>query len=140
MARMLAKMTGLAGQTVWEQAQVDVLISILRDFNCAIFDYVRFLLGLTTGNEEVFYNNHMLPAIKKYFPVLEKAASQSQSGFFLDSGISFVDFELANTVESLRNFHPSLLAPFPCLQSVADRVFAIPRLQNYLANRPKTAL
>lgn len=139
-ARMLAKMNSLAGSTIFEQAQADALIDVLKEFTTAISEYLKYLLGLRPGDEEVFYNEIVVPAVNKYFPVLEKAASESFSGFLLNSGVTYVDFELANTIETICNFHPSLMSSYPNLMSVANHVHALPQLQSYFKNRPKTSL
>ena len=137
---MLAKMNNLAGSTIFEQAQADALVDILKEFTTAISEYLKFLLGFRTGDGEVFYNEILVPAVLKYFPLLEKTASESQSGFLLDSGVTYVDFELTNTIETICNFHPSLMSNYPNLLSVADHVNALPQLQSYFKNRPKTSL
>ncbi|KAE9550311.1 hypothetical protein FO519_006471 [Halicephalobus sp. NKZ332] len=139
-ARMLAKMNNLAGTTIFEQAQADSLIDILKEFTTAISEYLKFLLGLRSGDEEIFYNEILVPAVLKYFPSLEKTASESFSGFLLNSGVTYADFELTNTIETICNFHPSLMSNYPNLLNIANHVHNLPQLQSYFKNRPKTAL
>lgn len=41
-ARMLAKMYGLAGQDVFEQAQADAILGVMRDFMNSVLNYIKF--------------------------------------------------------------------------------------------------
>jgi glutathione S-transferase len=144
-ARMLAKMYGLAGQDVFEQAQADAMLGVMRDFMGAALDYVKFKYNLIFGKTaedcdlDKLYYVQFVPAVKRYFGILEQYASQpTPDGFFLHSGVSYVDFAAANMFESLNALHPDLLAPYTNIKAIVQRVFALPQLRRYLDRRPKT--
>lgn len=51
-----------------------------------------------------------------------------------------LDFLIADFLFSLRGFAPKLFEKRPDIQQYIERVQSLPRLQNYLRNRPKTAI
>jgi glutathione S-transferase len=137
-ARMLAKMYGLAGHGIFEQAQADTIIGIVRDLGEAIIGYIKGVYGFKAINTEVAYNETFLPAIKKYFYYLEKYASQGRprDGFFFSSGVTYADFSVANIVELIKSLHPDILSEYRNVNAIIQRVFSIPQLQPYLSSRP----
>uniref|UniRef100_A0A914YHB8 glutathione transferase n=1 Tax=Panagrolaimus superbus TaxID=310955 RepID=A0A914YHB8_9BILA len=49
--RMLAKMYGLAGMGIFEQAQADAIIGIVRDLGHAVIGYIKGVYGLVDINQ-----------------------------------------------------------------------------------------
>uniref|UniRef100_A0A914QWV2 glutathione transferase n=1 Tax=Panagrolaimus davidi TaxID=227884 RepID=A0A914QWV2_9BILA len=134
--RMLAKMYGLAGMGLFEQAQVDGIIGIVRDLGHAVIGYVKGVYGLIDIDREKTYKETFEPGVKKYFGMLEKYASQGpQDGFFFSSGVTYADFAVANMIEVIDNLHPEILFKYKNVKAITQRVFAIPQLQKYLRSR-----
>ena len=77
------------------------------------------------------------PAVKKYFGILEGFAAIS-NGFLLHSGVTYVDFQLSYYYEMLNSVHPELMKLYSHVQGIVQRVNALPRLEMYLEQRPKT--
>uniref|UniRef100_A0AC34FS56 Glutathione S-transferase n=1 Tax=Panagrolaimus sp. ES5 TaxID=591445 RepID=A0AC34FS56_9BILA len=134
--RMLAKMYGLAGMGIFEQAQADAIIGIVRDLGHAVIGYIKGVYGLQDINREKMYKETFEPGVKKYFHMLEKYASQGpRDGFFFSSGVTYADFSVANIVEVIESLHPELLIQYRNIKAITQRVFALPQLQRYLASR-----
>jgi glutathione S-transferase len=134
--RMLAKMYGLAGDGIFEEAQADAIIGIVRDLGQAIIGYIKGVYGLEDIDREKEYTEAFEPNVKKYFQMLEKyACNGPEDGFFFSSGVTYADFSVANIVEVIEYLHPELLIEYKNVKSITQRVFALPQLQRYLASR-----
>lgn len=72
-------------------------------------------------------------------PVLEKLLKESSSGFFVKSGVSWVDFYVASVVETIEGLDPKIMACYPEILNHKERVYALPQLKTYLESTPKTA-
>jgi glutathione S-transferase len=136
-ARMLAKMYGLAGAGIYEQAQADTIIGIVSNLSNSVIEYTKGTFGFENFDEEKCYNETFEPAVKKYFAMLEKYASQGpDDGFFFSSGVTYADFAVANIFELVASMHPELLIKYKNVNAITQRVFAIPQLQKYLSSLP----
>uniref|UniRef100_A0AC34GDF7 Glutathione S-transferase n=1 Tax=Panagrolaimus sp. ES5 TaxID=591445 RepID=A0AC34GDF7_9BILA len=99
-ARMLAKMYGLAGMGIFEQAQADTIVGIVQNLSHAVIQYTKGTFGFESFNQEKVYKETFEPGVKKYFEMLEKYASLGpQDGFFFSSGVTYADFAVANIFE-----------------------------------------
>ena len=148
---MLAKMYGLAGHGIFEQAQADAMHGVMKDFIRVAIDYIKHRASrfqtikffqteaVSSDALRTMYHETFEPAVKKYFGMMEDYASQGRpNGYFLHSGISYVDFGMSAFYEFLYNLHPELMSKFPNIRAIVHRVYTHPRLQNYIASRPKT--
>ena len=50
-ARMLAKMYGLAGQDLYEQAQADSIVGVISDVSKATIQYILYVFGYSKADE-----------------------------------------------------------------------------------------
>uniref|UniRef100_A0A914CGK3 glutathione transferase n=1 Tax=Acrobeloides nanus TaxID=290746 RepID=A0A914CGK3_9BILA len=96
------------------------------------------LAGRSEEDKETCFKEKFMPAVEKTFPVLIRYLKESGSGYFFKSGVSWVDFFIANTVLSLNGFHPELFEKYKELKEHCDRVHSLPQLKNYLEKREKT--
>lgn len=67
-----------------------------------------------------------------------KALKESGSGFFAKSGVSWVDFVVANNLLTLKNFAPDLINSYPDMVQHCKRVHELPQLQKYLSKRKES--
>ena len=66
-ARMLAKMYGLAGRGIFEEAQADAMIGILNDFATAAIEYMKLrLLNRPIRDKSWEYLNRQLKSISGF--------------------------------------------------------------------------
>lgn len=146
-ARFLAKQYGLSGKDYFEQAQVDAIIDLLKEFGGCFKTFVNSIVKAFTIIPSEFDNlsseealkKFVIPAIDRYMPLLEGAASNfTNHGFLFSSGLTFADFAVASFFETLEMLLPEKMAPFKNLKALSKKVFALPQLQNYLNSRPKT--
>jgi glutathione S-transferase len=74
----------------------------------------------------------MLPNLEKFVPYFERIIKDSGSGFVGRSGVSYVDFHIAEWMLSLYGFEKELLdSKYPILVQHFQRVEALPELQEY---------
>lgn len=79
--------------------------------------------------------------MEKFFPFFVKALKDSGNGEFLGkSGVSWVDFHMANNVLTIKNFAPDTLKNFPEIEEHCKRIHKLPELQKYLSSRNETKL
>ncbi|KAI1700930.1 glutathione S-transferase 1 [Ditylenchus destructor] len=131
--RFLARRFGLAGKTDIESALLDSIVDLQKDFFHEIGSWFPVAAGRKEGDKDKLYKEIFVPAAERYFPRLVKLLNESGSGFFAKSGVSWVDFFLANTSLTIKNFAPEMLDKYPELKDHFERVHALPQLQPYFA-------
>ncbi|KAI1704860.1 glutathione S-transferase 1 [Ditylenchus destructor] len=131
--RFLAKRFGLAGKTDIESALLDSIIYLQKDFFHEVGSWFAVVVGRKEGDKDKLYKDVFEPAAERYFPRLVKLLNESGNGYFAKSGLSWVDFCLANTSLTFKNFTPEILEKYPELKNHFERVHALPQLQSYFA-------
>ncbi|KAE9548931.1 hypothetical protein FO519_007858 [Halicephalobus sp. NKZ332] len=148
-ARFLAKQFNLAGKDLFEQAEVDALVDLVKDFGVCIKPWVNSIIKAYSNLPPELDNispaegllQYASPAIERYMPIFENLASKkTKSGFLFDGGITFADFGLVNVFEVMEAILPEKMSKFENIKALKERIFALPRLQKYLNERPKTIL
>jgi glutathione S-transferase len=78
--------------------------------------------------------------VEKYFPIYEKALQSSPSGFVAPSGITYVDFIVAEFFTTIHNIHPEVLARYPAVEKHRQRVHSDPRVKKYVEGRKQSPI
>jgi len=118
-------LTGLAGKDAWEEAKVDEFSDFHKDAFTELIPYVRAkkaLMSIYAGYADVLYKEQFLPAVEKYFPLYEKQLQDSSSGFIAFSGLTWVDFLVAERFNMLHTMHPEIVDRYPELEMYRQRV------------------
>jgi glutathione S-transferase len=76
-----------------------------------------------------------LPNAETNLGLYEKKLNQSGSGFLLRSGLTMVDFMVAEYMDTLRKDEPEFMAKYPEVVKYIDRVNSLPQLKEYIAKR-----
>lgn len=145
---------GLAGKNEWERAQVNEIVDFLNDVRKSFADYVYVALGFREGdkvNYFIFLINYFVfykikfqkklretvyvPNREKFFPILENLLKESNSGFLVSTGVTFVDFLFADTLDLWNSFEPTVYDGFPLIGEFVKRVLDLPQLKKYLTQR-----
>jgi glutathione S-transferase len=90
--------------------------------------------------QEKLYHEVFLPAVEKYFPIYESKLRGSSSGFVAPSGITYVDFFLAEFFTTIHNLHPEVLARYPSVEKHRQRVHSDPRVKRYVEGRKQSPI
>uniref|UniRef100_A0A914D361 glutathione transferase n=1 Tax=Acrobeloides nanus TaxID=290746 RepID=A0A914D361_9BILA len=140
-ARFLARKHGLAGKDDWESAQIDAIADFMKDFATECRPYFRpygVVSGRIEGDKDKLYDEVFKLCMDKSMPILEKLLKESGSGFVVQSGVCWIDFFIANAVESMEGFAADLLGNYKELLAHKERVYSLPQIKTYIASRPKT--
>ncbi|KAL3114476.1 hypothetical protein niasHT_011605 [Heterodera trifolii] len=135
--RYLAEKFGLAGKDEWEKAKANEIIDFQKDANTDLVPYLYVKMGFREGDLEKLRGEVFEPGAKRILPLFEKLLKESGSGYMLKSGLSMVDFQVANFLYTFTKLEPETINAHPELFKYVDRVHALPQLQQYLKQRPQ---
>jgi len=62
------------------------------------------------------------------------------AGFFFSSGVTWVDFVVANWFETMNNLHANEWAQWKVLEDYRKRVYALPKIAEYIKTRPTSVM
>jgi len=136
-ARYLAEKHNLAGKDEWEKAKVNEVVDFQKDVYSELAPYFYNVLGYREGNKEQLRKDVYEPGVARILPLYEKLLKESGSGFFAPSGLTFVDFMVADYLNTwVERVEPDMLKNHPELVAFVKRVHSLPQLQSYIASRP----
>ncbi|KAK0395163.1 hypothetical protein QR680_001149 [Steinernema hermaphroditum] len=137
--RYLANEFGLAGKDALEKAEVDGIADAFKDFYTEIArGFIYIYGGFVEGDLEAAHKNVFLPAAEKFLPIFENILEKSGSGYFVKSGLTWVDFYVANSLFTIANASPDSLKAYPLLSKLKDTIHSLPQLKKYLSERPES--
>jgi len=120
-------MTGKAG--------VNATLDFHKDVTTELAPYVYAKLGFRPGDQPTLFKDVFQPGVKNNFPMYEKMLACSKSGFFAPSGLTFVDFIIADYFFTLNKLEPDTMAGYSTLVEFMNRVLGLPKLKNYVSTR-----
>nr|CAD2171123.1 unnamed protein product [Meloidogyne enterolobii] len=134
----LSNKFGLAGKDDWEKAKIIEIFDFYRDvFNeLAPYNYAKW--GVREGDVDQLRKTVFLPCAERAFPLFVKLLAESGSGFFGSSGVTYVDFVLAEYFEAVRSIEPEVIGKYKELTDFVAKVYAEPKLKTYLSTRKTT--
>ncbi|CAK5037894.1 unnamed protein product [Meloidogyne enterolobii] len=133
--QFLGKKFDLGGKNEWEEAKAMEIIFLNDEMGVAIGPYIGAKFGFREGNVEQLRKDVFLPAIERYFPLYEKRLEESNSGFILPSGLSFVDFSVAHFIGMMIEMEKDIMAKYPKLVDFSTRFYSLPQLKEYLSKK-----
>lgn len=133
--RFLAKRVGLEGKGEFEQAHVDAVADIVKDFYAAVAPWLYRLKGWIEGDASPFKAKHFDESVKIYLPLFVQILEQSGSNFVAKSGLTWADFPLTEFLLSLKQVEPTVLNGYPVLQDYMARIRLVPELKDYYLSR-----
>lgn len=134
-ARYLADKFGLSGKDEWEKAKVNEVLDFHKDVLQELNPYIYVKAGFRQGNADELFKSTFAPGVKKYFPIYGKLLANSKSGFLAPSGVTFIDFIIADSLFTMKKLEPKLLAEYPDIVKYIDRVYGLKQLAKYMGSR-----
>uniref|UniRef100_A0AC34FPA8 Glutathione S-transferase n=1 Tax=Panagrolaimus sp. ES5 TaxID=591445 RepID=A0AC34FPA8_9BILA len=135
-ARFIARKYNLAGKNDLEAAQIDALADFLRDMQYDHFaPYMYVMQGYDEGDKDKLREEVFLPAVKQNCEYLIKTLKNANSGFFMPSGITWVDFVISQYLNQVRRYDKECFENYPELISHMEIIHGFPQLQDYLEKR-----
>ncbi|KAL3080598.1 hypothetical protein niasHT_036544 [Heterodera trifolii] len=135
--RYLAEKFGLAGKDEWEKAKANEIMDFQKDANTDLVPYLMVKMGYKEGDLDKLRGEVFEPTAKRILPLFVKLLKESGSGYMLKSGLSMVDFQVANFLYTITKLEPETINAHPKLIKYVDHVHALPKLQKYLKQRPE---
>uniref|UniRef100_A0AC35FG07 Glutathione S-transferase n=1 Tax=Panagrolaimus sp. PS1159 TaxID=55785 RepID=A0AC35FG07_9BILA len=130
--RFLAREYGLAGKDKFEQALVDGIADVAKDFFAAV---VPWLYTKKEGNAEELKKAHLHEPVEQYLPIFEKFLNESKSGFLAPSGLTWADFVVTEVLISISNQDSKALDKYPAAKDLIKKVKNVSELKDYYASR-----
>ncbi|KAI6195617.1 Hematopoietic prostaglandin D synthase [Aphelenchoides besseyi] len=134
--RYLAQKFDLRGKSEIEAATLNQQAEFFHELVEKTTTWIQVTIGAISGDKDKLHTDDFLPAIQSYGPKLEKILIDVASGFFVKSGVSWVDFYVAGVVKTFFNFDPTTMASYPTLKAHNDRIYGLPELQPYVKKNP----
>ena len=119
----------LLGRNADEQVLMATCHGVWKDFHP---NYVRLVYG-KYENEEAF-QKALAEAIKTFEPYLKKLTGLLGEKNFLAGELTWVDFSVADFLQTLNLLSEEILKPFPKLHEHQKRVWALPELKAYFSS------
>ncbi|ODN04948.1 Glutathione S-transferase 3 [Orchesella cincta] len=157
-SRYLASQNGLVGDTPWDNARIDEVISLLFD----LYDAWRKATVLETdaARKTESMSGVIRPKFKIYYEKFSKILEEEKGDFVLGSKLTHADFWLAHFTQfwgtPLKGERPTLppnfldlsdsdmliglVDEFPLLKKHMETVTSIPQIKDWLSRRPSTVL
>lgn len=132
--------SGLGGKDEWEVAEIDSIMGALTSFGGECREFFAVATGRKEGDKDALFQEQFKPAAERYFPAFERFLHASGSGYFVKSGITWIDFFVAEQVDKLNGNLPDFFKKHPSILQHSKRVLSLPQLQNYLSTRPHSAI
>ncbi|XP_070544989.1 S-crystallin SL11-like [Ptychodera flava] len=137
-ARYLANEFGFAGKTNLEKAKVDMIADATEELYSPMRVYFH-----------AKYNNakHLQAAFDDIFVKLPHGMSNLErlltknnggDGFFVGDSLTWADLKFFGRIgNNIQRLNPEFLKQYPKLNTLCDRVAAIPRIKEWIEKRPE---
>lgn len=136
-ARYLAKKFNLAGTTPEEQAEVEMYADQILDL---LNEMVKIHFEKDETRKTEASNKFFGETIPNTLKVLESKIVKNGSGYFVASGMTWADLFLSDFLGWLHDKKDALLAAVPAVKALDDKILSHPKISEWIAKRPKTAM
>ncbi|GLG96447.1 Glutathione S-transferase [Gryllus bimaculatus] len=134
--RYLSKKVGLGGIDDWQNLKIDSTVDTVVDIRIAIFNLVFAPESEKEKMRETF-DKETLPF---YLNRLDEQVKEN-GGFFVDKKLTWADLHFAATIDSAKEFlKTNPVEDYPHLKALVDKVWNLPRIKSWRANRPVSSI
>ncbi|KAI1709035.1 putative glutathione S-transferase 5 [Ditylenchus destructor] len=135
--RYLGEKFGLAGKDEWEKAKVHEVADFQKDVYSDMAPYFYNLLGFREGDKAALRKDVFLPNAERLFPQYVRLLKESGSGFLAPSGLTFVDFTVADYFDYwISKLEPEFMKEnYPEIVAFVERVYSLPQIQDHMKKR-----
>jgi len=139
-ARYLAHLFGLAGDTSFDQALADMYVDGYGD---VLSKYGVYSAAVRTGEpvekQKEIFNTFKTETLIPFLDRYEKFLATNGTGYFVGKHLTWVDIVIAEWNQRFTElFDPTALNGHPKLAEHLKMVTNLPNIKKYIANRPKT--
>ena len=132
-ARYLAETYGIAGKDAFENAKIANIVDTAKDVHTEVYKY---WFGTEAKSEALQkkLRDEILPAKLKLF---EKRSLTNESGWLFEGKLTWADFGVYNLLDwVLKTVGDDILKDYPGLTKLRASVEALPKIAEWLKNRP----
>jgi len=139
-ARYLARECGLAGKNNWDMSRADMIVDGIFDMWGHLKDVYmpKFLQGdkkTADENWAKLSDSTLKTFLDKYTQFLKENGGE----WFVGGSLTWADIAVAEFVAVLEDcFSPNTLDNHPQLKAFKEKIFSLPKLKEYVSQRPKT--
>uniref|UniRef100_A0A914PAC9 glutathione transferase n=1 Tax=Panagrolaimus davidi TaxID=227884 RepID=A0A914PAC9_9BILA len=133
--RFLVRKYGLAGKDEYEQALVDGIADIQKDFYASVMPWLYAKAGFRPGNVDELKKPHFYDSVESYIPIFQNFLNESKSGFLAPSGLTWADFCVSEYLFTLLRQESTILDKYPEMKEYLKRIKEIPQLKEYYSSR-----
>jgi len=138
-ARHLAREFGLAGTNAMEMAVIDQTVATAIDLQSSIFD-IAFAKDEAVKAENLKkFTEVQAPKVLAFFTLWLKKNGEGK-GFMVGDKMTLADITLYSVFEKVEGIAPGVLADYPELKALNDRVASAPKIAAWVKKRPVTAM
>lgn len=115
---------------------MDSISDFVADFYIQILPWLNIRRMET--DPEVLQNckkEKLLPIVESKIPYFVDYLKQAKSGYYVKSGITFVDFLCSELLSIVQDFEPDIFDPYPEVANHIKRIHSIPQLRDYVSIR-----
>ena len=131
----MARKYGLAGKDDFEEAVVDSIADVQKDFYAATIPWFYNKLDFAPGDPAELREKHFVPNVAFFLPIFTAFLKESGSGFLSKSGLTWADFFVTEYLFTVKDFEPEFLKDYPELEALLERIQNVPELKDYYKNR-----
>ena len=129
----------MTGRNHIERAIVDSIADLVKDLYNQVRPYYYVKMGMGSGDLSELSKAHLIPAVDSKFPLFEKYLKDAKSGYYARSGITYVDFLVAEFFDILYGMESSVFSAYPTLVEHIKRIHSFPSVKKYVDKRPSVA-
>jgi len=139
-ARYIARKHGLAGQTAWEEAEVDSLVDYVGDSGKGYYTWLTTVFSGDQKKADTLKEEYLTTGVVPYLQGLERLLQSNDGGkgFFVGTKPTWGDFAVTLFVSELKFLKPDVLAKYPLLEAHASRVTELKGIKEWIKKRPET--
>ena len=129
--RFVAREVGLAGNNSLEQAQVDEVVDVIQDL-------INAWVKLYFAKDEAGLKNFADVTLQAALGQLEKKLIARGGQYFVGNNLTWADLHVY--MYATDAVDKAVLAKFPKLANLVERVGNVPNIKTWVESRPKTDL
>ena len=118
---------------------MDSIADLTKDFYHQVSPYYYAKLGIKPGDVNELRKSHLIPAVESKFPVFENYLKEAKSGYYVKSGLTYVDFIVAEFLDIIYAMESSVFSAYPTLMEHVNRVHSISSVKKYISRRESVA-
>ena len=133
--RFLANRLGFAGKDDLENALIDSTADVMKHAWTKAKPYFAAKGGFGSGDTEKLATQHFWPAMEEAFTYIKKVIDKSDSGFVAPSGLTWVDFWIAENIVMYCELEREFTNWYIWTAEYLQKVHNDPRIKDYVQSR-----